>query len=297
MKNALLRDFESYLRNVRNCSELTIKAYCTETAQFLSIMEEKYSFGEITRQAIETLYVGGLVGAGESATTRARKISSVKAFYRWAIDNGYLEDNPAEKIQLPKLPHKEPKVMNRKEVADTMLAAKNDSDAKENLFRDMAIIQLMFTTGVRRAEVVEIKLEDVNLKESCILIHGKGNKERFVYFNDSTQFILSEYIYSHRNLLKHAKESQYLFVSNKSDKLNVSTINRIVNANLEKAGVKEKGYTAHSTRKAFATEVYNNTRDIYVVQKLLGHQNATTTARYVGVSNDIKKQAAMAVSF
>lgn len=297
MNMTLIDEFAKYMRNVKNRSELTISAYCSDLAQFCAVLSDKETFNEITRHDIETRYIEKLVDMGVSPASRARKLSSLKAFYKWAKANGYVVENPVENVESPKIPHKEPKVMSRDEVAETMLVARNDNSKEENLFRDMAIIHLMFTTGVRRAEVTEIRLRDVDLKNSCILIHGKGNKERMVYFNDGTRRILSEYILAHRKLLKHAKTSDYLFVSNKSDKLNVSTINRIINANLEKAGIKDKGYTAHSTRKAFATEVYNNTHDVYVVQKLLGHSNPNVTTRYIGVSNSIKKQAAMSVNF
>lgn len=297
----LVHKFETYLRNVRNCSELTVSAYCADICEFLSVMADKAFLNEITCLDIETRYIEKLVASGAAPATRARKISSVKSFFKWASKCGYVMDNVSVGIETPKIPHKEPKIMSREEVHKTMNAVSKVKQQsimqKDNFFRDMAIIHVMFTTGMRRAEITEVKLCDVDLKESSILVHGKGNKERIVFFNENTKRILSEYMLSHRNLYNYAKTSEYLFISDVSEKLNVCTINRIVNAKLEQAGIKGKGYTAHSTRKAFATEVYSNTHDIYVVQKLLGHSNIATTQRYVSAFTEVKKQAAMTVSF
>lgn len=297
MEMNLIQEFASYMRNVKNRSELTISAYCSDLAQFCAIMHEKQSFGDITRKDIETLYIENLVEKNVSAASRARKLSSLKAFYKWAKTNGYVVENPVESVESPKIPHKEPKVMSREEVQEVMFYARNDNSCEENLFRDNAIMAVLFNTGLRRAEVVNLKLCDVDLQNSSLLVHGKGNKERIVYYNSNVQAILSEYIHSHRKLFCTAAKSEYLFISKKSVKLNVSTINLIVDRNLKKANIKDNGYTAHSTRKVFATQCYSNSRDIVAVKELLGHSSTEVTMRYIGISESMKKQAAQEVNF
>lgn len=289
--------FADYMRNVKNRSELTITAYCADLAQFCAVMCAKGSFGEVTRKEIETVYIANLAGMGVSAASRARKLSSLKAFYKWAMSNEFVKTNPVEYVDAPKIPHKEPKVMSTNEVKQVMLELRRKSNKSESLFRDMALLTLLFNTGLRRAEVVNIRLSDVDLENASLLVHGKGNKERIVYYNNTTRSILSEYINSHRKLFSYAKDSEYLFVSQQRGKISVETVNNIVNRHFESAGLKEKGYTAHSTRRTFATNVYENTHNLMAVQNLLGHSSPTTTQRYIGISEMSKKQVAMTVNF
>lgn len=297
MDTSLIDKFESYLRNVKNRSELTITAYCTDMRQFCAVFKDKQSLGEITRADIEGRYIANLAASGLSPASRARKLASVKSFFKWAKTNGYIVENFVENVENPKIPQAEPKIMSKEEIKSVIKSAKTNGRYFENKFRDLAILSLMFNTGIRRAEVVNAKLADINLEESSMLVHGKGNKERIVYYNDNTRAILSEYIKVHRKLMKESENSEYLFVSREAKKMSICSINRIVNAHLEMAGVKDKGYTAHSTRKAFATAVYEATSDIFATQKLLGHSSPNTTMRYVKASEEMKKKAAKSISF
>lgn len=297
--NNEIKLFESYLRNVKNRSEKTIEAYSQDLREFSRLMAHKDSINEITRADIETSYIENLVQCGNGPSSRARKLSSLRSFFKWAVANELVKENPVENVEMPKIPHKEPKVMDSNEVFDVMLNVRNDGSRESACegFRNLAIMSLMFNTGVRRSEVIEIKLNDLNLSDSSLLIHGKGNKERVAYFNDTTRAILSEYVLSHRKSLKPSETSEYLFVSKRAEKMVPASINKIVNKYFEAAGVKSKGYTAHSTRKAFATQAYSNTGDIFAVQNLLGHSSPNTTMKYVGVVESKKKAAAMTVNF
>jgi site-specific recombinase XerD len=292
--------FGQYMRNVKNRSENTIAAYTADIRQFFEIMGDYVSINDIHTLDIETVYITRMVNAGMCAASRRRKISALKEFFAWMHKNGFVVENPVENVEMPKLPHKEPKVMEVEEVRKVIECAKEPDD-KKTYFRDLAIISLLFATGMRREEITNVKLCDVNLKESSILVHGKGSKERVVYFNDTARAILSEYISAHRSLLRCAKNSDYLFVPNSNGtnntKLSKASINAIMNRNMELANLDDKKYTVHSARKAFATRAYENTHDIGAVQKLLGHSSPATTMIYVGISDSAKKKAAMAVDF
>lgn len=294
-----LQAFENYLRNIKNRSEKTILAYKSDLSFFFSVFENKTTIQSISKKEIEEIYVNALVKNGNSASSRARKLSSVRAFYKWAYDNGYCSTNPSENIEMPKIPQKTPKVMNISEVSKVMETVKENSQKKKSKksFRDFAILSLMFNTGIRRSELINIKLGDINIIDGSLIVHGKGNKERIVYFNNSTRAVLNEYICSHRNNFDFAETSNYLFLSNGYEKMSERTVNRVVNKYFESANVKEKGYTAHSTRKVFATQVYKNTNDIVAVQQLLGHSNPQTTMHYVGASEQLKRKAALSVNF
>lgn len=290
-----INEFATYLKNVRNLSDATIAAYSSDLREFCAVMGFTDCVKEITLHDVETVYIANLVASGNCAASRSRKLSSVRMFYKWAVKNGIVQNNPVAEIEMPKIEKKTVKAMSFNEVEQVLDEAKKDS--RENSFRDLAILSLMFSTGIRRAELTEIKLSDLNLEESLIVIHGKGNKDRLAYFNDTTRAVLSEYINVHRKFYCTSEKSNYLFVSDKREKLCLSTVNRIVNRYLESAGIKDKGFTAHSTRKAFATAVYENTGDILAVQQLLGHSSPSTTQRYVGVAESRKRMAAMTVNF
>ena len=291
--------FKTYLENVQNRSDRTVMAYISALLEFCDVMRDRASMNDITRRDIESIYIAKLVGSGNCAASRAKKLSALRSFFRWSKENGIVSENPMDGVEMPKIPQKKPKVMSKEEVYDVLLQAKYGSKREDDyeIFRDFTILSLMFSTGVRRSELTGIKLSDVYLSDGSMLIHGKGNKERVVYYNDATKALLFEYINVHRKKMSHSAESEYLFVSRKDIKLCESTVNRIVNKYLEKAGLKSKGYTAHSTRKAFATMVYKNTGDLLAVQNLLGHASPTTTQRYVGVAEDSKRRAAMTVNF
>lgn len=287
-----------YLKAIKNLSDNTIAAYSSDLREFCAVSGFSGEVNEITRLDIETSYIANLADCGKSPASRARKLSSLRSFFDWAVKSGLCEKNIADEVDIPKIPHKEVRVMSKEEMMAVMDSAMQSSiDSPEIGFRDLSIIMLLFSTGIRREELTEVKLDDVNLSESSLLIHGKGNKERIVYFNDTTRSILSEYILVYREETKTAKESEYLFVSKKDKKLCASTVNRIVNKHFEAAGIKDKGFTVHSARKAFATTVYENTGDVFVVQQLLGHSSPSTTQRYVGVAESRKRQAAMTVNF
>lgn len=290
-----INEFATYLKNVRNLSDATISAYSSDLREFCAVMGFADCVKEITLHDVETVYIANLVASGNCASSRSRKLSSVRMFYKWAVKNGIVKNNPVADIEMPKIEKKSVKAMSFNEVEQVLDEVKKDSC--DNAFRNLAIMYLMFDTGIRRAELTEIKLNDINLEDGVIVIHGKGSKDRFAYVKDTMRAILSEYINVHRKFYKTAESSDYLFVSDKGEKLCLSTVNRIVNRYFVAASVKQKGYTAHSPRKAFATVVYENTGDIFAVQQLLGHSSTSTTQRYVGVAEYRKRQAAMTVNF
>lgn len=290
-----INEFATYLKNVRNLSGATIAAYSSDLREFCAVMGFTDCVKEITLHDVETVYIANLVASGNCAASRSRKLSSVRVFYKWAVKNGIVKNNPVEDIELPKIEKKTVKAMSFNEVEQVLDEAKKDS--RENSFRDLAILSLMFSTGIRRAELTEIKLSDLNLEECSLVVHGKGSKDRLAYFNNTTRAILYEYVNVHRKFAKPAQTSEYLFVSQRDEKLCLSTVNRVVNRYLNAAGIKQKGYTAHSPRKAFATAVYDNTGDIFAVQQLLGHSSPATTQRYVGIAESRKRMAAMTVNF
>lgn len=291
--NEALKQFENYQRNVLGRSENTIKNYKCDLCLFAQMMNLEEV--ETSKQQAEK-FIAKLAEKGASATTRARRITALQMFYKYLYDNDFIGENPMTNLVKPKIPQKKVKVMSDEEVEKLLKVLKNRKYESVTYFRNLTIIWLFCSTGLRRNELVNIRLDDVNLENRSILVReGKGNKQRIVYYNDTVQALLSEYIASHRKLMSKAENSDYLFVSQKSEKIEVSCINRMVNKLYDEAGI--DGYVVHSLRKVFATKIYNETHDIIVTQNLLGHSSPQTTMRYVGINEEMKQKAAQLVNF
>lgn len=293
----MLEKYINYLSCVKGLSDNTVKSYKADLKEFFSYFEAK-QFDEITRSDIEDFIVS-LAKSGNSAASRARKISSIKGFFKWAYENQIIAQDPSSGIAATKVPVKESKVMTREEVAEMINCAKVEaySSGKAEDFRNLAILSFMFSSGIRRSEVVEVKISDMNLESNAVIIHGKGNKERVAYFNNSTAEIIGKYLEEKRPEISRSETSEYLFPTGQSEKMCAASINLIIDKYLKATGLKEKGYTVHDTRRAFATTVYQNTGDIVAVQRLLGHSTPSVTMRYIGANEESKRNAAMTVEF
>lgn len=280
-------------------SDCTVKSYRLDLNDFEQYLSSNSLDVKDIHYAELRTWLNSLEIRGLSSATRARKVSVIKAFFKYISKMEVIERNPAESLEAPKLPKKQPKVISMEDAKDLLSGVDYYSDEPKHMtcFRDYAIIATFLMTGVRREELVNIKLSDVNMNDGTILIHGKGNKERMVYINDTLHAILSEYIGYHRDVFKTAQESVYLFPSIKADKMNVCSVNRVVNKAFEAAGIKEQGVSAHILRKRFATTVFSNTGDIATVSKMLGHSSPTVTMRYVRIDEDTMRNAAKTVNF
>ncbi len=287
--------FGEYQKNILGRSDNTIKSYRMDIMKF-SEGTGCEDVESVTKKDAEAYF--SELAKSTSASTRCRKISAIQMLYGWLVNEEIVRDDPVRNLAKPKIPQRKVKAMNQEEVHKVLAVAKGRNVRSQDYFRNLTIINLMFATGLRRNELVNIQLEDVNISENSLLVRvGKGNKQRVVYYNDTTKALLSEWIASHRKLYSYAEESEYLFVTRKAPQMCVKSVNDIVNGLFQEAGEKDKGYTAHSTRKAFATTVYDVTKDIVTVQNLLGHSSPQTTMHYVMVAEETKKKAAQLVNF
>lgn len=275
-------------------SDCTVSAYKIDLQQFSKVVDKPLT--EIKYADLQN-WSNQMADGGLSASSRARKISAVKSFFKYLSKMEVIDRNPAENLETPKIEKKEPKVISMDDASEVLFMAKNDGTNERTWFRDYTVVSMFLFTGIRREELTNIRLADVSLDSRKILIHGKGNKQRTVYMNDMLHSILSEYIMKYRKDLRLAEKSPYLFVSNQSEKMSVNTVNNIINTIFEKAGVKEKGVSAHILRKRFATTVFNSTNDVATVSKMLGHSSPTVTMRYLSIGEDVMRNAVNCVNF
>lgn len=292
--NCLISGFVETLR-ADGKSKCTIQAYGLDLKEFAEFFSGK-DISDI-RYADLKSWSNHLESKGLSASSRARKIAAVKSFFKYLMKMEVIDRNPADVLESPKLEKKQPVVISMEDAKELLFHAKNDGGSEMFWFRDYTIMAVFLFTGVRREELTNIKVSDVDLEEDTILIHGKGCKQRKVYINDSLHAVLSEYFYSYRNRLTMAENSAYLFPSKKSEKLSVNAVNNVVNRFFESSGIKKAGISAHILRKRFATSVFEGTGDIALTSKLLGHSSPTVTMRYVAMNEDSMRSATNCVNF
>ena len=284
--------FESYQRDILNRSENTILNYKSDILQFQKMLSlDNVDVSKAQAKEYATI----LAKAGISATSRARKISVLQVFYEWLYQNEYVSINALKSLIKPKIPKTKVLAMNRDEV-NKVLEATRQAPKNKYYFRNLAIVNLFLSTGIRRDELCNIKLEDVNTDDNSILIRkGKGDKQRVVYYNDKMKAILCEYISTYRKLQKPSETSEYLFCSEINESLSDRSINEICGRIFKQAGLEH--LTVHCFRRTFATMIYEATKDIVTVQNLLGHSSPETTMRYVGINEESKKLATQMLEF
>lgn len=212
----------------------------------------------------------------------SRKISSMKSFYNFMIFKGYLKSSPVELITYPKKEYRLPKFIEYKELESLF----NVPDTTTSLgIRNLLILEMLYASGMRVSELVNIKLKDIDKKRKEIRVLGKGNVERIAYFGEYALDALNDYLdYARDDLLKE-KTSEYLFINKNGTRLTDRGVRLIIDNILKSASLKTK-ISPHTLRHTFATHMLNEGADLKIVQELLGHKNLQTTEVYTHVSNE-----------
>lgn len=223
---------------------------------------------------------------GISATSRARKLSAIKSFYKYlTVRTKQLVDNPVQDLEYPKLRKSLPKYLTM-EQSKTLLQSVEGPNAK----RDYAILMLFLNCGIRRSELVGLNLTDVY--EDRIRVVGKGNKERFVYFGTSCRKAIDAYL-PERNK-KVLSDNRALFGSRDNNRISVTAVHRLVKKAFLQAGLDATQFSAHKLRHTAATMMLSGGVDVKTVQEVLGHENLNTTQIYTHIENTELKIAAEA---
>ena len=274
----IIREFSDYILK-KNYSNNTYIAYLNDLYYFYLFVKKDLTL--VTEDDIRK-YLEYLNEKKEKITSIRRKISSFKTFYKFLYLNNYIDkkDYPLVKIAYPKLEKRLPKFIYYNDLLDIIDEATRDSDG----VRDRLIIEMLYASGVRVSELVNIKYDDIDFNNRRIRVLGKGNKERIVYYGEYAEDVLKEYIATHdRN------RENYLFTNSKGDKITDRGIRYIIDKIMSKLAVKVH-VTPHVLRHTFATDMLNNGCDIKVVQELLGHSSLKTTEVYTHVTNERLKE-------
>ncbi|GHV97080.1 tyrosine recombinase XerC [Lactobacillus nasalidis] len=275
--------FLSYLKNERSYSPRTLLAYQKDLAQARAFWQENGGFAgweAVKRRDVE-VYLQFLSQQGLAASSLSRKLSTLRSFYRFLTRRKLLAGDPTVAVQLRRGGRKLPEFFYQKEVGQ-VLAGLNDG--KPLTVRNRALLALFYATGMRLSEVTELQLKQVDLENCLILVHGKGNKDRYVFFDGQTKEYLQDYLQQARpKLLKGQADSGRVFLNNRGQGLSSRGIAKTVQQLFQKAGL-TAGAHPHELRHSFATAMLNNGADLRSVQELLGHEDLSTTQIYTHVS-------------
>lgn len=223
---------------------------------------------------------------GISATARARKLSSIKSFYKYlTVRTKQLEENPVAELEYPKLRKSLPKYLTLDQSAALLQAVSG-----QNEIRDYAILMLFLNCGIRRSELVGLNLTDVY--EDRIRVVGKGNKERFVYFGSACRKAIDAYLEERKQI--ELSDNRALFGSRDKNRISVTAVHRLVKKALLQAGLDSTQFSAHKLRHTAATMMLSGGVDVKTVQEVLGHENLNTTQIYTHIESTELKIAAEA---
>lgn len=277
-KNKDLMMYKDYLKYNKNYSDNTIKSYEKDILEYFEYLNrECLNYYDFTYQDLHGLLVYYEEKANKSTSIR-RKISSLKGFYKFLVRNKKISDNPFIYATLPKVEKKLPQYLHNNELDEIFASIKI-----ENIYdlRNRLILELLYTTGVRVSELVNIKLEDISINERMIRLIGKGKKMRIVYFDKICYDYLKRYLNNFSEINK--KNSDYLILNYNGDKITTRGIALIIDKIIKKTSLIKK-ISPHVLRHTFATHLLNNGCDLLTVQELLGHSSISTTGIYTHVS-------------
>lgn len=279
-----LEDFKSYIIAEKNFSKHTAKAYCSDILSFLVWMDEQ-SCEDINFSKVRE-YLHFIQKFNYKKTTIARKIASLRTFYKYLYRERKVDSNPAMNLTNPKRPKSLPKFLTPDEVEQILNNTKIETPAG---YRNRTILELLWVTGMRISELSGLNFGDLNLEHNEIRVFGKGSKERIILVTDRAKSFLERYIESARDLIPKGfpvpdkSEDSPVFINNTGYRLQTRTVRNVINEVVEKINL-PKHVTPHMFRHSFATHLIENGADLRVVQELLGHASISNTQIYTHVS-------------
>lgn len=286
------KEFEDYLKYLKtelNYSENTINSYIRELIKYKNYIEEKkINYLTITKNEVRN-YLKHLDEMQYKNSTIASNISCIRNFYRYLVIKEKIEKNIFASMRNPKIEKKLPNYLSEIDMEKIFEFPKLKTYQKTIYTnRNLLILELLYDTGCRANELVNIKCTDINFNEKSIKVLGKGAKERIVFYGEYTAGTLKDYLID-REILQNQKKSEYLFISQEGEKLTTRRIAQIIEKIIGLVAIKNK-VTPHTIRHTFATHLLNHGADLRSVQALLGHSSLSTTQIYTHVSNERLRQ-------
>lgn len=285
--NKIIQDFSAYLRLERGLSLNTASSYCSDIEllwRFISDKEttiDAKSLDNLDRDVLHS-FLSFKESEGISKRTQARMVSSIKAFYNFLEEDSIINQNPSELIETPKIKKYLPTVLSVNEVEKVISVIDLSSDEGH---RNKAIIEILYSCGLRVSELVNLKISDLHFDQGFIRVIGKGDKQRLVPVGDPAIEAVKFYMDKRVNLPVYYKNSDYLFLNRRGKKLSREMIFIIVKKEAKHAGI-TKQISPHTFRHSFATHLVEGGADLRVVQQMLGHESILTTEIYTHIDSE-----------
>lgn len=281
----LLKNYRVYLLTEKHLSDNSITSYILDIYKYLNYLEQKKVYNPLKIQKSDIVdYLGYLDDNKYSIYSVVRKLSSIRIFHHYLSKTYNIEDI-TQKIDNPRFYKKIPNVLSIEEINKLLDIELNNSFD----YRNKAMLELMYATGLRVSELVNLELNNVNIDECFVRCFGKGSKERIVPIGDVALKYLKVYIVQHRDSLKKKYLCDKLFLNNHGKAMTRQGFLKILKNIAEKQGI-NKNITPHMLRHSFATHLLNNGADLRSIQIMLGHSNLSTTQIYTNINNATLKE-------
>ncbi|RKI70673.1 site-specific tyrosine recombinase XerD [bacterium 1xD42-67] len=286
----LLTVYEEFLKTEKRASANTVSSYLRDVHQFSAAMDGKgVELVQVLDRDVEE-YANSLIKRGKSPATVTRSMASIKSFYACLMEKGYVDQNPAKGVSPAKVERKLPQVLTGREV-ELFLEQPECTDLKG--YRDRAMLELLYATGIRVSELIALDVDDLNLPGGVLRCVSKG-RERVIPLYPVAIRALGEYIQSVRPQLVDSMEETALFVNMNGERMSRQGFWKLIKYYQEKAGI-QKDITPHTLRHSFAAHLLENGADLRSIQEMLGHADISSTQIYSKLINqkikDVYKKA------
>ena len=276
----LLNTYETYLKTEKNASGNTVSSYLRDVRQFeVEMLAQDIPLTDVTGKQVDG-YVRLLTGRGKSAATVTRSVASLKSFYNYLMQTGLVDQNPAKGVAPAKVERKLPQILTGKEV-ELFLEQPECTDLKG--YRDRAMLELLYATGIRVSELISLDENDLNLAGGVLRCTSKG-RERVIPLYQTAIRALQKYVAEIRPKLVGEADEPALFVNMSGERMSRQGFWKLIKYYQEKAGI-EKDITPHTLRHSFATHLLENGADLRAIQEMLGHADISSTQIYSRLLN------------
>jgi integrase/recombinase XerD len=270
----------------RGLSTNTLGAYRADLAALQRWLAQRDTSLIYASRADLLAFIASRANQGSKPRSTARQLSSFRRFYRFLLREGVIQEDPTVKIDMPKIGRSLPRSLTESEV-DALLAAPETSDPLGH--RDRAMLEVLYATGLRVSELINLRQSEVNLNQGVLRIRGKGDRERLIPFGEESQRWIREFMTGPRLEILLERQSEYLFPTRRGDRMTRQAFWHIIKRYAKKADI-EARLSPHTLRHAFATHLLNHGADLRVVQMLLGHSDLSTTQIYTHVARERMKE-------
>ncbi|HOM02534.1 MAG TPA: site-specific tyrosine recombinase XerD [Acetivibrio sp.] len=282
----LVLDFLDFLKNDKRLSLNTLQSYKRDIEQYITYLKDmKVQNIANTNKTTVIAYLLHLQKKGRATSTISRNLASIRSFYQYLTKKGIISQDPTENLESPKVEKKLPQILSTKEV-ELLLEQPKCDDLKG--YRDKAMLELLYATGIRVSELISLDLDDVNLEMQFIRCN-KGSRERIIPIGSISVNALSEYLSKSRNLLIQRPDEKALFVNINGKRLTRQGFWKIIKQYKNQAKI-SKDITPHTLRHSFAAHLLENGADLRSIQKMLGHSDISSTQIYAQLAKNRIKE-------